>query len=350
MLNPFAAFRPGRRPLRALWTPAALVALVGGHWAGGYDPASGRLFQDAAGTVPALNPGDPVGLIRRAAGTVDGAQPVALSRPTLARWPRGGLRNLLRETLFAQATGRPATTISLTAEVLTVTRTSTGVANEGAALATVGSDMTFSAGQRYSIQARVKPGANGAGIQFTAGMQVLVEANGAVSAGSLYSAFAGATGTVVKSTPLGDGWFLVSISATATTATTIGAAILWLWGGRNSSAPIGASAQYAAPQIELAASPTAYQRVASAFDVTEAGVPGVWHLWNDGGDSLPVTLPAGSYGRARVNTSGEITLDTVVNPTDLLTGTRQVEMLLRPGALTPAEEAQIRAYWGPIYG
>ncbi|MFE3838598.1 hypothetical protein [Pseudogemmobacter sonorensis] len=78
-----------RRP----WSPARLFPPEApGIW---IDPSRlDLLAQDAAGSVPLTGPGQPVGLARRAAGTVDAPQPVALSRPTLARWPRGGRRNL----------------------------------------------------------------------------------------------------------------------------------------------------------------------------------------------------------------------------------------------------------------
>jgi len=49
-----------------------------------------RLYQDAAGTTPAYVAGHPVGKVARAAGSVDATQATALSRPTLARWPKGG--------------------------------------------------------------------------------------------------------------------------------------------------------------------------------------------------------------------------------------------------------------------
>src|SRR5690606_33678465 len=53
---------------------------------------------DAAGTTLATAAGQPVGKVTRAAGSVDASQATALSRPTLARWPKGGRRNLLTWT------------------------------------------------------------------------------------------------------------------------------------------------------------------------------------------------------------------------------------------------------------
>lgn len=82
-----------------IFTPDALFAAgQPGHWPGGYDPALGRLWQDSAGVTPVTAAGQPVGLVSRAAGTVDASQATALSRPTLARWPKGGRRNLLTWT------------------------------------------------------------------------------------------------------------------------------------------------------------------------------------------------------------------------------------------------------------
>lgn len=99
------------------------------------------------------------------------------------------------------------------------------------------------------------------------------------------------------------------------------------------------------PQLEAGLEATPYQLVTTKYDITEAGVPDVWQLSNDGGDSLSVTLPAGTYGRARVNAAGVVTVDTVVDPADALVSNQQVDVILRQGAFTPEEEAKIRAYW-----
>ncbi|WP_198672050.1 hypothetical protein [Pseudogemmobacter bohemicus] len=82
-------------------------------------------------------------------------------------------------------------------------------------------------------------------------------------------------------------------------------------------------------------------------------MPNIWHLSNDGGDSLSVTPPAGTYGRAWVSAAGVVTVDTVTNPTNALipsaVGATQADVILRQGAFSPTEEAGIRAYWGGLY-
>ncbi|MCB5411769.1 hypothetical protein [Pseudogemmobacter faecipullorum] len=102
-------------------------------------------------------------------------------------------------------------------------------------------------------------------------------------------------------------------------------------------------------QLEIGGMATRGQLVTSANDVTEPGVPDVWHLFNDGGDSLPVTLPTGTYGRAFVDHLGAVTVDTVVNPVNALMTTRQADMILRQGAFSAAEIASITAYWEARY-
>ena len=60
-----------------------------GFWAGGFDPAAGRVYQDSAGTIPVVAITDPIGRIVRAAGTVDAIQAAPGDRPTLRQWPSG---------------------------------------------------------------------------------------------------------------------------------------------------------------------------------------------------------------------------------------------------------------------
>ncbi|WP_226341313.1 hypothetical protein, partial [Gemmobacter serpentinus] len=76
-----------------IWSPARLF--------GGSDKGMlltmrpGLLFQDSSGTTAVTGPGQPVGMVRRMAGTVDAAQAVSSARPTIGRRPRPGRRNLL---------------------------------------------------------------------------------------------------------------------------------------------------------------------------------------------------------------------------------------------------------------
>ncbi|MFE3838597.1 hypothetical protein [Pseudogemmobacter sonorensis] len=101
-------------------------------------------------------------------------------------------------------------------------------------------------------------------------------------------------------------------------------------------------------QFEAGAVATPLQHNLGPHDVTEPGVPDVWHLWDDGGDSLPVSLPAGTYGRAWVDHLGAVTVDAVSAPANALLTTRQAGVILRAGAFNAAEEAAIRKYWAQL--
>ncbi|WP_112312496.1 hypothetical protein [Pseudogemmobacter bohemicus] len=106
------------------------------------------------------------------------------------------------------------------------------------------------------------------------------------------------------------------------------------------------------PTLRLIAGNHASQEVAVARPtLSQSG--GKWCLETDGGDSLSITLPAGTYGRAWVSAAGVVTVDTVTNPTNALiptaVGATQADVILRQGAFTSTEEAQIRAYWGGLY-
>ena len=62
---------------------------------------------------------------------------------------------------------------------------------------------------------------------------------------------------------------------------------------------------WAAPQIEAGSIATAYQRVTSAADITEAGQPSRFALLNDQiNDALVATLPAGTYTVAFADDAG----------------------------------------------
>jgi hypothetical protein len=100
-------------------------------------------------------------------------------------------------------------------------------------------------------------------------------------------------------------------------------------------------------QLEAAATVTAYQRVVTARDVTQSGVSDVFYMFDDGGDSLNWTAPAGTYDVAYVNSLGTVTILTsqalsgaadVTIPTDL------VEYVAVNRTLTAGEVSQLTTY------
>lgn len=281
--------RLGYRNGGAAWSPAALFdGGQAGHWPGGYDPAAGRMWQDSAGSLSAVSPGQPVGLV------LDNSQGAAL----------GG--ELLVNGDFAASTG-----------------------------------WTMPAGAT-------------------------------ISGGKLNLSSVG-SGQQVWQAFTGDGTFEVVIVIDSISA---GAIQAWMHGpgaaGPNLSTPgthicrlTGSAIQRLGLRVigvtTAVISSVSYRRIAGyhAYQATALSRPtlqqtgGIWHLSNDGGDSLAVSLPSGTYGRAWVDAAGVVSVDTVTDPTNALIPTAvnatQADVILRQGAFSADEETSIRAYWAERY-
>lgn len=340
---------------RGRWTPARLFASgQPGYWPGGYAPSSGRLYQDAAGVTPAATYGQPVGLSRRQAGTVDPSQATALSRPTLARWPIGGRRNLLTWTEdFSNAVWTKGASITFGSDA-TGTFITSGAAF-WSMMQTVAANLPREA-VRYASTEFKASGTNFATLLIGTPSDTRVGINLMTGETAVISTPADAGNVIaVRSNPLEDGWWRVEVDYNTATAfsPTVGSkyAVLPSTTLAGNGAPVGSSVY--ARNLASNDKPGPYQRVTTAYDITEAGVPDVWHLSNDGGDSLPVSLPAGTYGRACVDAAGVVVVDSVTNPSNALVpsavGSTQADVILRQGAFSPEEDAQIRAYWGGLY-
>lgn len=289
-----------------------------------------RLFQDAAGTIPAVLPGQSVGLIQRAAGTADLSQAIASLKPTLARWPRGGRRNMATQT---ENLGASPWVLS---EGISVT---TGVLDPDGGNSAC--RITWDTLDAVTRSVRQKISAL-SGINTTARVQIKGPAGQVVRI-----RFGMAPGDITNYTLTGDWQNVVVVSA----------------GGTSISDDIGFYRNTVAGanvkqldvyqlQFEAGAVQTPYQKVVTANDITEAGVDDVWHLFFDGvDDALGVTLPAGTYGRARVSELGVVTVDSVTDPTSLTFGaaTRVADFMLRQGAFSAAEIAALTAYWEGLY-
>jgi len=107
-------------------------------------------------------------------------------------------------------------------------------------------------------------------------------ANGAASS----NISAGITPAAVS---VGNGWYRISISGlTATTAERI--VVQMVVGGTTSYTGVTGSGIFVwGAQLELGSTATAYQRVASQYDITEAGVPTCYYVQADGVDDAYVT-------------------------------------------------------------
>lgn len=102
-------------------------------------------------------------------------------------------------------------------------------------------------------------------------------------------------------------------------------------------------------QIETGSTATAYQRVTTQYDVTEAGKASVPYLYDDlVGDALNWTATAGTYSIAFVNTLGDVTIQTsqsLSGATDALSVQKLAGYLAINRALTTAETASLTAWF-----
>jgi hypothetical protein len=248
-------------------------------------------------------------------------QATSAARPIFGRVPVGGRRNLLLRTeefdnavwLKFKSSITPNATIApdgtSTADKLIEDTT----ANDTHAVANYGSQ-TVTLGVTYTYSAFVKAAERG-----------FVTLTGDVSTGKFGGSagvqFALTDGSVTKNllslattaTNVGNGWWHFSITATALASGTaypylaIGSKIATSFSGRDSYTGDGTSGIYVwGAQLEQAASPSAYQKVVTQHDITEAGIPSIYKAFFDKADDiLPVTLPTITGGTvALVGTSG----------------------------------------------
>lgn len=313
------------------------------------------LYQDAAGTIPALLPGDPVGLVTRAAGTVNAAQATQASKPTLGRNPKGGVRNLATGVQNVASTSRwpPSTTGSgLTSTKVGygiedgvpyvdywITGTSTGT-NIGVTSAGFSFGVGAKQGDTYTSSATARIIAGGIGTD--AGLRLASTERDAE----------GSNGAYLPEPFNSTSDQLISRTFTCVDPDTdrLGAFFQYLTAV---GSVVDVTYRIKGWQVEKGASVTPLQLNMSDLDVTEAGVTPVWFLWNDGGDSMPVTLPAGDFGLAWVDALGAVTVTTVTSdgttPINLLRTTRMADVLIRQGALSTVEVNEMTTYWEGLY-
>ena len=243
-------------------------------------------------------------------------QATAGNRPILGVEPAGGRRNLLTFTeqfdnaawakssstnvapnVISSPNGdltadivRPNAGTAITTSALGLFLNASVYASQGAALA---------AGD-YTYSCYVKGGASFTHVQ----LRVALAAN-------LPSAFAAAIvrlsdGVVVDGSATvsdaGGGWWRVQIPFTATAA--VHHVGLWFWNSTSISSASGSEGVYVwGAQLETGSTATAYQRVTTAFDVTQAGVPDCYYLSFDGTDDWlqsAATINPGAVDKAQV--------------------------------------------------
>lgn len=223
-------------------------------------------FTDTAGTTPAALT-DAVALVRGEVGP-DWTQGTATARPLWAREPEGGRRNLLGFTEDVSQWGNMAGEVTLLGGV------GDPVGGTSAIRITGNSSL-----RRATIPVQVPYGQ--VGLAYTTRVWAR-SPNGGTFA--LY--FANATSVTV--TPTTE-W--VAYDVTLTRVGTDNPSVFQLRVGQD-----GGIIEVWHPQSEVGTASTAYQRVTTAADVTEDGVPEVPYVRFDlADDVLTTTLPAGAY-------------------------------------------------------
>lgn len=330
-LSIVSAIHRGPRPVWD-WTPESLAPIF---WAGGMQPATpARLFQEAAGTTPAAAAGQPVGKIARLKGSVDLSQATALSRPTLARWPKGGRQNLVTYSELPNDLNQGGLSGGGAGSV----DHSTMEGYDGAAWIKPATTTTA-----FSYRQIIPPLA--VGVPLVLSFVYEADDGGPPQLTAANDGYVAPAGTAPQYTSLGGNRWLVVYKANSQSTNFYGVAKATTANAR--------SFKITAFQVTLGTELQPYQKVVDANTITETGISDLWHLYDDGGDSLPLVLPAGEYGLAWVDHLGAVSSATVtsdgVAAIDLLRAERQADVLIRAGAITAPELTALTGYWEGIY-
>lgn len=348
------------------WRPDLLIAPgTPGLWLDPSDPA--RLSQDAAGMVPLQGPGQPVGRVPQRMGTTDALQSVSSARPTLARHPKGGRRNLTVKNDYGFVpVGVPLTSSVnsggvqymhvLGASGVQAVCTGTGLTDGGLPyvdLHVFGTNALVSPVDAGIRDYTLTP-IGGTGVTVSAYVQVLAGSRRGLSfymGGNIYAGASHSAGNeatyVLPSSPDPERRSISHTFTSGQNGIQYTSARIRVAAG----ATVDAIVRISGFQIERGTAPTPAQCVFGSNDITEPGVPPVWHLLFDGvDDSLLMTLPSGTYGLALVDLLGTVTFDTVTDPTRILpSGTMRIaDALIRSGAFSIAEQATIAAFYREV--
>lgn len=318
-----------------------------------------KLFQDVAGTIPAILAGQPVGFIKRVKGSDDAKQATALSKPTYARHPWTGVRNLAMGAQGVNLTSFwPASRLQNNVTVdkissgvdvvdgipyveVRVHGTSTSTFVDGVYTSSnstidvlIPEELVHSRVQFKHISGEIIPG-----LQFANPIVGLNAEGGYIAQRNLTKAIvADGNWHVLENVALVPAGavrarFAVVVNFPTGANVDVTLRIKGLQSGRGTVAP--------------------FQFNYGPNDITEPGVADLWHLYNDGSDSLNVTLPAGTYGLASIGIDRQIIGTTFVSdgttPVNILRHERQLNVSYRLGAYSAAEELAIRDYWGRKY-
>ena len=292
--------------LPTVFNPANLFP---GGFAGFYgDPSVfPNNFTTAAGSTNATQAGDPLGRIVRLAGSLNLTQGTDAARPTMARSPRGGIRNRLSNNMMTGASA-PSTlpdgwVISVAAGLTTA----------------VGAPVTVGGVRCLPLTISGTP--TGTTYQISTSPSTLIRAvSGQVWTPSLYSALIGGAltnisaifqtlterdsgGTSVGTVSGSD--FKASLTSSLqrfqSQLTTVNGSTAFINQNFRMTLTVGLAVNITVyigePQVELASSATAVQKVTAAYDIAESGQPDVWLPWFDGSNDY-LTTGAQSFGTA----------------------------------------------------
>ena len=275
-------------------SPASLFAASEpGAW---YDPSDlTTLFQDSAGATPVTTAGQTVGKMLDKSGRGNHATQATLAqRPTYGINPITGTRNLLTftEQLDNAAWTLTAATVTanagtapdgtLTAEKL--------IASATAATHSAGQNLTVPTATTYTGSVYVKAGGyNFAAVllltTFAAAQFIICD----LTLGTIITTSGSPLATSI--TAVGNGWYRISITQITNAAGTaniqvrpsnLGTTTFFTGDGTSGIYAWGA-------QLEVSATATAYQKVVSQYEVTEAGIASASYISFDGVDDGTVT-------------------------------------------------------------
>ena len=344
-------------PPPPVFDPLALFAQGAvGHWPEGYALAGGRVFQLSDGSLPLTAAVQPVGRATARAGGAAGVQATSLSRPTLSRVPLGGRRNLLTqsEDLTHAVWVRTAAAALADSGFTALSFAAPSTDRRQAAYQGV---PEVPVGEQGFLRARFRPGAGvtrlALGVRASSGVFGWASFDTGAGTWAVYGVSSYGTLEGLSAVEVAAGVWELVVRYTAPSAGRPGSVLVHF--GAGSAADLRLNSPVCACDVGLvqwARTDAPYQRVASDRDVTQAGVPDVWHLHNDGNDSLVATLPAGTYTAAWVSALGAVTIApgvAVAGALDVLRGQDQADVLIIDRALTAGEQADLTAYWQARY-
>lgn len=265
------------------------------------------MFQDRAGTTPVTTPGQSVGYRLDKSGNNNHATANSdAARGIYGIEPVGGRRNLLTFTEQFENAGWSKTNVTVTANTSTSPE-GTITADRMTASATtsvhrvVGASVTLASGLNCAYSVYLKAGTHSF-VQIHDGASVSYFANFNVSTGVVGTA----TGCTAAMTDVGNGWYRCSIAMTLNvanpvlcvgmvTSNTAARNESWTAAGTENILLWGA-------QLETGSTATAYQRVTTQYDVTEAGKQTLHYVQYDGSDDgyVTPTITAPGVDKAQV--------------------------------------------------